>query len=250
MRTIWTIISMLALANLLAVAGFIGWLGMSDRLSEGRIERVRAVFAPTNAQEKSDNATADAEAKRAASEAQEAARVGGMPMPSVDRTRTLEELEAIANMRVARAEGEVKRMREALELSWEELRRERARFEETRSAFETMRAELQATEGSEQFRKAVALYESVGTESATNMLRQIMEGSRPRNESLRTVAGYLNAMKPRNAAQIIKQFEASDPALAADLLERIRSLGVDAAAPEGPDANARSNAPAALPPAG
>lgn len=248
MRTIWNIISVLALANLLAVVGFIGWLGMSDRLSPDRVDRVRAVFAPTNAQEKTQTADAEAEAEQAAVEAEEAARVGEMPMPSVDRTKTLEELEAIANMRVSRAEGEVKRMRETLELSWDELRRERARFEGEREAFERMRSELAATEGQEQFQKAVSLYESVGTDSATNMFRQIIEGPGSRNESLRTVAGYLNAMKSRTAAQIIKQFEASDPALAADLLERIRSLGVDAGAPEGSDPNARSNAPAQLPP--
>lgn len=250
MRTIWNIISVLALANLLAVAGFIGWLGVSDRLSRDRVEQVRAVFAPTNAQQKSDAAAAETQAEEAAEAAQEAARVGVMPMPSVDRTRTLEELEAIANMRVARAEGEVKRMREALELSWQELRSERTKFEQERAAFEQMRTELAATEGQEQFQKAVALYESVGTDSATNMLRELIEGAGARSDNLRTVAGYLNAMKPRTAAQIIKQFEASDPGLAADLLERIRSLGVDAEAAEGTDPDARPNTPAQLSPAG
>ncbi|MCA9305470.1 MAG: hypothetical protein R3B46_05790 [Phycisphaerales bacterium] len=247
MRTMWTIISVLALANLLAMAGFVGWLGMSDRLSKDRIEQVRAVFAPTNAQQQIDTTKANAEAEAAEAQAKEDARVGQMPMPADDRTSTLAELEAIANMRVARAEGEAKRMREALELSWEELKRERAKLERERKAFDEMRRGLAETEGAEQFQKAVALYESLGADAASNLFRQILDDrGRSRDENIRTVAAYLNAMKSRTAAQVIKQFEASDPAMAAVLLESIRSLGVDAGRDTGTDADARPNATAEL----
>ena len=251
MRSLWTIISVMALANLLAMLGFVGWLGMSDRLSKDRFDRVRAVLAPTNAQEQADSAKAAVDAEEAAVQAKEDSRVGQMPMPADDRTSTLEELEAIANMRVARAEGEANRMRQALELSWEELKRERTKLDKERAAFEAMREQLAKTEGSEQFQKAVALYESIGADAAANLFRQILDDrEKTQDEKVRTVAAYLNAMKSRTAAQILKQFEASDPTMAAVLLESIRSLGVDAGRDSGTAADARPNATAELGSAG
>lgn len=244
MRGLWTIISVLALANLLAMGAFIGWLGASGRLSPARIDQVRAVFAPTVAQEQKEQTESEAKAAAEQAEAAEAARVGALPMPADERTGTLEELEAIANMRVARAEGETRRMMDTLALSWEELKRERARFEAERASFEEMRTRLAATEGSEQFAKAVALYESVGPESAQAMLRELIsrDGAVPGQNTEQAVA-YLNAMKQRTAAKVIQLFQDEDPALAADLLDRVRGYGMLTRSDGAPTGDASTQSP-------
>lgn len=247
MRSLWTIITVVALANLLAIAGFAGWLAASNRVNMDRIERVRAVFAPTVAQEEADARKAQAEQEALEQQQTEEARIGSMPMTADDRTQTLEELEAIANMRAARAEGETRRLMDALELSWEELKRERAKFEQERKEFLAMRDRLAETEGSEQFRKAVSLYESVGAEAAASMFRELIRQDGPTpGQNTEAVASYLNSMKSRTAAQIIQIFQDADPAMAADLLERVRNYGVNAAAPEGSASNARPNSTANL----
>ncbi len=51
MKRIWTIISILALANVLAIGGFVGWLQTSGRLNKDRMQRLRELFAPTITEE-------------------------------------------------------------------------------------------------------------------------------------------------------------------------------------------------------
>ena len=50
-KSLWIIISTLAIANLLALIGFGAWLHTSDRLDGERLERVRRIFAETRAAE-------------------------------------------------------------------------------------------------------------------------------------------------------------------------------------------------------
>ena len=47
MKTIWSVISFLAIVHLLAIAMFAVWLWKSDRLSPERIEAARTLFGPT-----------------------------------------------------------------------------------------------------------------------------------------------------------------------------------------------------------
>ena len=63
MRTLWTALSVLAVANALALAGFIGWLKATDRLDSARVAQVRTVFTKTLTQEKSEEEEAKAKAQ-------------------------------------------------------------------------------------------------------------------------------------------------------------------------------------------
>ena len=74
MKRVWTIISILAVANLLALGGFVGWLKTSGRLNKERMQQLRELFAPTIAE--SAKQAADVAAKKSEEEKkiQDAAR--------------------------------------------------------------------------------------------------------------------------------------------------------------------------------
>ncbi|MEC9374314.1 MAG: hypothetical protein VYC34_10740, partial [Planctomycetota bacterium] len=82
-------------------------------------------------------------------------------------------------------------------------------------------------EEDEQFQRTVLLYESLQPQRAQEMMATLIQDG----DSDQVVA-YLNAMQPRAAKKIIEKFP--DPIVAADLLERLRTRGLQAAAPEEP----------------
>lgn len=52
MKSLWSVVSFLAVVHLLALLGFLGWMYGSDRLSLERVRTVRELFAMTMAEEK------------------------------------------------------------------------------------------------------------------------------------------------------------------------------------------------------
>ena len=47
MKTLWNVLAFMAVVNLLAMAGFVGWLWQSQRLSVDRLEQVRELLKLT-----------------------------------------------------------------------------------------------------------------------------------------------------------------------------------------------------------
>ena len=84
-RTIWTVVTTLALANLLAIAGFGLWLGVSGRLSEDRVERLRVMFQDTVAEEGERLEAEAEEAKQAEAALLDAANAKLPPISAEDR---------------------------------------------------------------------------------------------------------------------------------------------------------------------
>lgn len=230
MRALWNVLAALAIANIIGLVGFFGWLKANDRISGERMELVRAMFAKTIADEL--RAKGLEEAAKAAEERQlqETGRIGRIPLSAEDRVAVIREYEEVTREYQQRMQRETQDLRDALAQDRAQLAQERASFLAMKEAFERERAMLEELEGAEQFGRTVKLYESVKPEAARSMLQALLEqGDR------RQVIAYLNAMKPATATKIVTAFQADDPALAADLLEGIRTHGlsvVEGAAPE------------------
>lgn len=227
LKSLWVAISTLCVANVLALAVFFGWLGATHRLSRERVEEARTLFVKSVAEER---ALAEQTAQqRAAAEAAaaESAKAGMPPITAEQRMAIIQEYSELVNQRTARARRETQDMIDTL-------MKDQARFLEARQAFETertdfqkMREEIAALEGSEQFQKTLAIYESVKPDMAANMLSTLIEQG-----EIDQVVSYLDAMKPRTASKVIVAFETRSAALAADLLERLRTHGLIAQASE------------------
>lgn len=220
MRTIWLMVSTMAIANLLALAGFAGWLAASGRLSRERLHAMREVFALTiveqHAHEEEERAALELQAKAEA----EQARVGLAPMTSEHQIKLAESVTEVAQRRHARMQREANDLRDSIASERAELDRRRAEFERRVEEFEARRNEILAEEGSRQFQKAVELYRSLKPPIARAMMASLV-----REGEIDVVVSYLNALPTRTSAKIVAEFQKEDAALAAELLERIREQG-------------------------
>jgi hypothetical protein len=224
MRMLWQAVSFIAVVNLLAIAILIGWLASSGRLSRERMLAVRELLAPTiaEAQAAADAEAAEAEAAQAA--AQEAVRRANPPLASEAHLSTIADYQRANLQAEQRMVDQAAQLREDLESRMGQLERDREAFEAEKLAWrDSIRAEHDQR-SDEQFRKTVALYESVKPALAKDWLMNLIEVG----ESEQVVA-YLNAMQTRAAKKILEQFKGeAEGELAAQLLEDLRSLGLNA----------------------
>lgn len=125
MKRIWTIISILALANVLAIGGFVGWLQTSGRLDESRVRRLRELFAPTIAEEtkaKEAEAAKQAEEKK---KAEEEAKSTRPPITAADRLELSEKGEEVRRQKMASLDKQVEALKNSLQIERETLDKER-----------------------------------------------------------------------------------------------------------------------------
>ena len=225
MRTLWNIVSFMAVVHILALLIFVGWLWHSGRLSGDRIEAARALFAQTM------EAEADAVAAREAAEADaeqdaiDAARQADPPLPSdrrIRQARLLQEEEAAVLRRI---QDETDRRASELEAAFARLAQERDELEAQRRAWEAATGDQRAEILDAQFRKTVKLYETSPPKNVKQWIEELV-----RNGETERAVTYLDAMSPRAAKKVLTLFKTEQEArLATELLERIRTLGV----PEG-----------------
>lgn len=225
-KSMWLVISTLALANILAIAGLFGWLKMTDRLSAERIEEVRRVFSQTVAEQAEEEREREASANTRSVEERLAEGEGLVPVTAPTRNRIVHEQDEIARQRVARAEREHRDLLRTATKQLQELEVKEAAFEERMRAWEEMRTRLTEQESTEQFQKAVKNYEAQKPDVAKNMLDALIE----RGEMEQVIA-YLDAMQARKSAKIVDAFAQDDPALAARLLEQLRTFGIETPEP-------------------
>jgi hypothetical protein len=230
-KSLWTTVCVLALANLFAILGFAGWLHTSGRLNRERFDRVRELFAVTVAAEQSVADQKAADEKLAQQAAEAAAKVGTPPLTAEQRLESGATRDEAASQHAQRVQRETADLIKTLLQEREELERDRAAFDKQVAEFNSMRERIAKEEGSEQFGKAVSLYQSLKAEQAQSMMSSLIKEGKTDQ-----VVSYLDALAPRNSSKIIAEFQKKDPALAADLLERLRTRGNAVAATPPPAA--------------
>lgn len=231
-RSLWTILVTLAIANTLGFIIFLAWLSATDRLSPQRVHALQELFGETvTAQKVADDRAQKQSQAQAEKDALEAA-IGTPPVTAEGRSQYIEEISRRAEQGAIRAKREASDRQETL-FKWQrdlESREESLRTE--KEAFERMRQEIAEREGSEQFKKTLKVYENLPPEETAAIFISLARDGFGDEEQ---VVSFLNAMKPRIASDVMSSILAEEPAMAADLLERLREYGVnDGAAPEEP----------------
>lgn len=227
MKSLWTMLSVLAVANLLALGGFVGWLKATDRLSAERLTAVRGLFVETVAQQK---AKADEETAKAAADqkvAAEKAKEGQPPLAASDVLAIKLEQGKADLERVESLKREVQILRETLQRERGQLDSDRLALKKEKDEFERARKIVADTEGNAQFKKALATLEGLKPDKAKTALQQLIDG-----QQIEQVVAYLNSMQERTRTKIVDEFLKADPKVATDLLERLRTRGMQARASE------------------
>lgn len=238
MRSVWLILSMIALANVLALAGVIGWLSASDRLNRDRITRIREMLAKPVAVEAAELEAQLVAQKQAADLADAAEKLALPPIPASDRIEADQAESELALQRMLRRQREIDDLGSQLLRRQDELDRREKDLLARIAQFEEQKRKYLEIEGTAQFQTALTTLEGLKAREAKAMLESLMsQGSHDE------VIAYLARMDERKRSAIVSEFAKEVPSVAADLLERLRTRGVSAAGAA--DGASRAEEPAA-----
>lgn len=249
MKLIWNIVSIVAIANLLAIIGLVGWLVASDRLNSERMQTLRTVLGETTSAEKAR--LEEEEAERLAAE--EAAKVepSGVAVSANELLQVRLEMSEIDRQRTELLQRQIKDMQSLLAKERAEVDEKWANLQSAQEAFRKEVARVAELDGGKQFKKAVKTLEAQKPEVASSLLQQLItngpelvpelalestgdDAQDPREEGMIRAVAYLNAMQERSRNKLMDQIAQEQPLLATELLERLRVRGLMARVPEAP----------------
>lgn len=217
MKALWSAVSFFAVVNLLVIVFFVGWLWRTDRLNMDRVQKVRELFAPSIAEEARLAEEAAAEAKRDAPPEIVPARLSSAER--LDAMTALHDQERQVSQRL-REEGQM--LSRQFELLTRQTQAEREAFEAERQSWEDATRAERERKADEQFAQTVQQYESIPARQGKEMLVELI-GQGRREQAV----AYLDAMKPRAASKILREFKSpQEVVLATELLEELRTFGL------------------------
>jgi hypothetical protein len=226
MKTLLKLVTVLAIAHILAVVGFTGWLFASGRVDGERLGRLRDIFAKPVTVEAKERAETEAKASAQASEEENMRRLRELPLVAADRSTTDARVDQRLDVRLKEFDDQTRRLTQNLRNEDARLQAELKAFDERKAAWEASIAEDKRRETDEQFRKAVRLVESMPPKQARSWILELV-----RNGKTETAVAYLDAMTGAKASNLLKSFKGDDEVkVATELLERLRMLGLESEA--------------------
>ncbi|MEZ6318040.1 MAG: hypothetical protein R3B49_04685 [Phycisphaerales bacterium] len=222
MRRLWTIISVVCFLNAMGVLVVLGWLLNTGRVDRQRLQDVRELFRETTAQRDAREKAEQKEAEQAAALTRVANVENGEPM-SADARLDSNRAQSQADIeRMQRIRREVKDLQDAVVRQRQLLDKEREGFESNEAAFNKMRRDIAELEGSEQFKKALVVFEQLKPADAKAAMAALLDQGKQDE-----VVGYLDAMEDRARTKVVAEFiKDADAPLAAKLLEELRVRGI------------------------
>jgi seryl-tRNA synthetase len=225
MKTAFTIIAVLAIVHILAGLSFVGWLAGTNRLNKDRLKAAKAVFALTIDQEQDKEAEQAAAAEAAKVEAERQARLSGVGglASTADRLAEDEKRNEVLLRQLERTRREIEALSDNLTLARQRMERQHADLLTAKKDLEQRIKQMEARLNDEGFKKAVALFESLPSKQVKQMFIELIESNQADD-----VVAYLEAMEPRKAAGVLKEFK-DDREIdrAVDLTQRLRERGSD-----------------------
>lgn len=221
MKGVMKIISTLAIANLMAFAGFVGWLAQSGRLNGERMYAIRSLLSKTVAEETAEKEAAEKALKDAEIAAKNGMKDGVLPVRADVKIAEARQGAEIEHQNKLRLESELKSLQEFLTRENERLTKLEADLATREKEFAAERKKVQEIEGTEQFKKALATLSGLKAKEAQTVLNELLTTMKHDE-----VVAYLNSMEERQRSKVLAEFNKVDPKMAADLLERLKGYGV------------------------
>lgn len=226
MKTLWTILAVVAVMNILAILGLAAWLKGTGRLSRERVEALKTTFATTVAEEQAARERNEAAAKQAAVAAAAAEKAAVPPKPASDVIAEQRFREDQRAQVLLRQQQDLENLRTSLMARLDELVVREKKLEADKAAFAAERARIAEIEGAKQFQTALAALEGQKPKDAKLVLNALIEGKQQDQ-----AVAYLAKMDEGKRAKVLAEFVKDSPPLAAELLERLRTRGVTMASP-------------------
>ena len=220
MKSLWSIIAVMALINVLAIGTLLGWLHSSGRLSRERFQAVKSVFTTTVADEQQQKAADAAAADQAAKDAAAQAKLALPPKTASDQIADQQFRDEQREQLIQRQRQELESLRSALLVQVARLQERENKLAAERAAFAEERRKIAETDGTRQFKEALATLEGQKPRDAKVVLDALLQ-----TRQVDQVVAYLARMEEGKRTKVIAEFVKDDPSVAADLLERLRTRG-------------------------
>ncbi len=223
MKSLMKLITVLAIANLLAVAGFVGWLFASGRVNGDRLARIRDIFRPS-IQEEIRLATEASQREESATRlAEDNARLRELPISSSEQIVAASRFTDRATLAMRALEEQQSRLQGDLLTREAAIKEREDALQRRQQEWERSIADDKVRQTDEQFRKAVRLLESAPPKQGREWILELVRAGK-----IDTAVSYFDAMNPAKSAALLKAFKGEgESKVATDLLERLRMLGLE-----------------------
>ncbi len=224
MKVLWNVFVGFVLINLLAAAGFVGWMYADGRINRERIDKVVETFSMTIEAEESE--LADVEAKEAENQKlkEQQARLESTakgPVTLGERLDTRQQADETFLANIQLINDQNRALRDEITRFKEDFTQREAKLAEERAAFEKWVQDQADKTKDENFLQVVSLYEKQPPKQTKQAFQSLMQ----QGETSRVV-DYLAAMSSRKAAAVLEQFKTPEEVpQAANLLEQLRTRG-------------------------
>ncbi|MHC4993518.1 MAG: MotE family protein [Planctomycetota bacterium] len=220
MKLAWIVFLNLLFIHVLGLVGFGGWLYFTGRIDVERIQATVDQYTVTIAEERRlAEETADADALRLAA-AEREVKVANIGSADERLQRQLES-EELQRRSLERTAKDIESLQQNLQLL-------QVRFVEREAELKALSEELDRRKrawadqiNDEGFKKQIELYETIPAKQTKDMFGALMN----RGQTDEVVA-FLEAMEPRKAASVLKEFKSpTEIAQAVELTQSLRTRG-------------------------
>jgi hypothetical protein len=221
-KKIFTIIMLTLAMNFLALAGSVGWLARSGHLDKAKIKQIKEIVFPPPAPAEQKTTVAEEAATRPTVQLDELlAKMSGRT--AIEQVDTLQQTFDAQMLLLDRRQREQADLQRQVDLANQKLAADRAAFEKERQQLSDQEDESARLAADKGFQDSLALYIAMPPKQVKEIFMTL---------DAATVQHYLEAMEPRAAAKIIREFKTPDETnFIQGVLERMRMASADGKGP-------------------
>lgn len=206
--------------NLLAAAGFVGWMYQTGRLNSERIDRVVAIFTPTIAEEEKLKAEAETQAALEADQAAVDARMAKVSAGGQTLSQMFEEdlvREESGQQVATRVNQEAQQLRSQMRNFQAIIDKQQADLDADRKEFEDEIQRQKNRVKEEDFKQTVLLMESLEPKAVKGVFDNLIQAGQ-----MDEVIEYLAAMNTRKSSAVLAEYKGPENAVRlTELLTRL-----------------------------
>jgi hypothetical protein len=217
-KKIFTVIALTLALNFLGLIGGVGWLVRSGHLDKAKMKQIREIVFPPPVPATPTQTLAEAATTRPTLRLDELlAKMSGRS--AVEQVDTIQQTFDAQMLLVDRRQRELTDLQKQVDLANQKLAADRAAFEKQRAALAAREDESARLAADKGFQDSLALYTAMPSKQVKTIFMSLDE---------ETVQHYFEAMDPREAAKIIKEFKTpSETSFIQNVLERMRLASAD-----------------------
>lgn len=201
MKKLWDILMMTLAFNFLALAGGVGWLYQTGRLDHARIMAVKDVLFPKPVTAPTTQPSGDSPPPDGIKRLEELLAKNAGKRTAAEQVALIQQNFDATMYQLDQRERTVQDLERQVAAENQKLAKDRAALDADRQALTAREKEADRLANDKGFQDTLALYNAMPPKQAKSVFMTLDDA---------TVAQYLDAMEPRNAARIIKEFKTPD----------------------------------------